>query len=99
MLVGEQPLDHLARQHAAGVDVELEQLAIGPLLQVELLALEHLEILGEDLALALADLVGQCVIVGPEVARHPQKYQIEVSDSGVMKSTTIDDAFRSAGAS
>ena len=38
-------------------------------------------------------------VVEDLLAAIPQKYQIEVSVSGVMKSTTIDDAFRSAGAS
>src|SRR5262249_53926652 len=51
----DQAIDHLARLHAAGIDVQAQHLALGPAREVGLLALEHLEVLGEDLGLAVAD--------------------------------------------
>ena len=59
---GDQPIDHLARLHAAGIDVQPQHLALGPAQQVALLALEHLEVFAEDLALAFADLRRQRLV-------------------------------------
>src|SRR5438105_15965911 len=54
LLGRDDAVEHLARLHAAQVDVELEELPRRMGQEVPLLQLEHLPILGEDLALAFA---------------------------------------------
>jgi hypothetical protein len=65
--------------------------------QVALLQFQHLQVFAEDLALAFADLRRQRLVVGLKLRAMPQKYHIEVSVSGVMKSTTMLETLRLGG--
>ena len=56
--------------HAAGVDVQHQQLALGVGQQVLLLAFQHFLVFGKDLALAFADGGGKLLVLRLEVARH-----------------------------
>ncbi len=59
--------------------------------QILLLTLKHFQIFPEYLALAFADICGEGSC-GLKLRAMPQKYQIEVSVCGVMKSTTMLEA-------
>src|SRR3990167_4957633 len=78
-LLGDQTFEDASRLHAAGIDIQLEQLPLWVGQQVGLLLFEHLQIFTEDLALAFADAVGEFLIFGLEAARHAP----EVPDRGL----------------
>lgn len=74
----EQAVNDAPRLHATGVDVQLQQVTLRPCQQIALLLLEHLQVFGENLALALTNELGQCRFFGAEAAGHPP----EVPDRG-----------------
>ena len=85
--------------HAPSVNVEIEHFTIGIGQQIGLLAFQHLQVFGKNFALPSRMAAVSALSLGLNLRAIPQKYQIEVSVSGVIKSTTMLEAFLSSGAS
>ncbi len=78
-LLGNDAFQDASRLHAAGVDVQVQEVSPRVREQVSLLRFEHLQILAEYLSLAVADRRRKRSIFRVEVARHPP----EVPDGGL----------------